>query len=270
MFKTNAASANAIINPYLALAKYESWYGIGCGNRLYEEFKRKDSNGINRRDLIIDQVLLPEQDNHCCYCMKRIDDHSDNATIEHIVPESALSNTQINHYFSARSAGLNPGNVCLTDDYVNSGSRPSPYPHHVAYHNFAVACKDCNTNRSNNEIEPLFLFAGIESEVSYDRITGEVNWPNDPVFSNPQSLSSPTLEKIDLNRPLLKAIRAVWFYAKREGIIPSMKNRNRLVYGAMGVLFAHTASVKKEDLDAFLSLTTVEIWKLALKYSYFG
>lgn len=270
IFKTNNTDANAIIDPYLALAKNESWYGINCGDRLYEEFKRKDNNGDNRRDLIIDQVLLPEQDNHCCYCMRRIDNHADNATIEHIVPESVVSASQINHYFSARSAGLNSGNVCLTNDYVNNGSVPPPYPHHVAYHNYTVACKDCNSNRSNEVIEPLFLFPGIESEVVYDSLTGEVNWPNDPVYSNSQSLSRPTLEKIDLNRPLLKAIRAVWFYAKREGIIPSMDNRNDLISGAFGEVYSHSVSMKDEDFRAYLNLFTEEMWKRALKYSYFG
>ena len=114
--KSNEVVANAIIDAYLTWAQTQSWYGV-YDYKLYEKLGLKLATGFNNRQRLVDSILLPEQSNRCCYCMRRITDHNDDASIEHIVPKSVTSRADLAHYFSARSGGLNPSNVCLTRDY---------------------------------------------------------------------------------------------------------------------------------------------------------
>ena len=269
ILKNNDAAANALIDPYLTWAKGQWWYGENCGSVLYNKLRFRDANGDNNRIRLIEEVLLPEQEHRCCYCMRHIADRMDDASIEHIVPQHTTTNAEMNHYFTARSGTLNSDNVCLTPDYVRRGNVGAPYPHHVAYHNFSVACRDCNSSRGNYVIEPIFLFAGIRGEVVYNDRTGEAEWALDPAYVNPVP-ELPTLEKVGVNRPLLKAIRAVWFYAKRNGLNPTTAGREDLIFGAVGDSLDAEPGMRDDDFDAYLSLNTDEMWDKLLKYDYFG
>ena len=267
IIKNNDAAANAIIDPYLAWAQTQQWYGVNIDN-LYKKLGLKLATGFNNRQRLVDTVLLPEQLNRCCYCMRRIANHSDDASIEHIVPQSTVINADMNQYFSARSGGLNAANVCLSQDFINNGSVPPPYPHHVAYHNYVVACRKCNSERRHYKIEPLFLFNGIHGEVTYDVYTGMAEWAMDPAYADPNPVL-PTLEKAGLNRPILKAIRVVWFYVKRNNVNLVTANRSDLIYAAVGESLASNPSMNDDDFNAYLSLNTNEMWNLFLKYDYF-
>jgi 5-methylcytosine-specific restriction endonuclease McrA len=266
--KNNEAAANSIIDSYLTWAKTQVWYGVN-NDHLYSKLGLVLATGFNNKQRLIDTILLPEQSNRCCYCMRRIVDHSDEASIEHIIPQSTTSNTILSHYFSARSGGLNSANVCLSPDFINNGSVPPPYPHHVAYHNFVIACRTCNSKRWHLEIDPLFLFSGINAEVNYNQYTGEAKWLFDPAYSDPAPVF-PTLEKAGVNRPILKAIRVVWFYLKRNGLTPSAAKRDELIYGAIGDSLSVDPSMSDEDFNAFIDLNTAGMWDLFLKYDYFG
>ena len=266
--KNHESAANAIINRYLSWAQTQLWYGRHI-DYLYDMLSSKLDTGFNNKHLLMDSILLPEQANRCCYCMRMMVDHNDEASIEHIVPQSLTSNAGLSHYFSARSGGLNAANVCLSQDFFLNGSVAPPYPHHVAYHNFVVACRKCNSERQNYEIEPLFLFAGIHAEVSYDQFTGEATWQNDPALTDPNP-RLPVLSVVGVNRPLLKAIRVVWFYVKRKGEVPTTANRSNLIYGALGDSLGANPTMSDNDFEAYLSLNTDEMWNLFLKYDYFG
>lgn len=266
--KNQDAAANAVIRPYLTWAQTQRWYGMNL-DHLYNKLGLKLATGVNNKQRLVNSILLPEQANRCCYCMRRMVDHTDDASIEHIVPQSTTSRADLTRYFSARSGGLNAANVCLSQDFINNGSVAPPYPHHVAYHNYVVACKRCNSARWHHPIEPIFLFAGIKAEVNYDEYTGEAVWPLDPAYSNPNPIL-PTLEAADVNRSMLKAIRVVWFYVKRNGLDPATENRSNLIYGAVGDSLAASPAMSDDDFDAYLSLNTDEMWNLFLKYDYFG
>jgi len=269
IIKTRDTAANALIDPYLIWVQRQWWYGENCGTQLYNKLRLREVNGDNNRQRLIDEVLLPEQDYRCCYCMRHISNRMDDASIEHIIPQHTATQNEMNRYFSKRSGGLNSGNVCLTADYVRRGTVEAPYPHHVAYHNFSVACRECNSSREHSDIVPLFLFAGVHDEVVYNEYTGEVDWIYDPAYANPVP-ELPTLEKVGLNRPILKAIRAVWFHAKRNGLRLSVGRRENLIYGAVGDSLNANPKMRDDDFVAFLSLNTDEIWNTLLKYDYFG
>ena len=266
--KNQDAAANAIIDPYLTWAQTQRWYGVNI-DHLYEKLGLKLATGFNNRQRLVDSVLLPEQTNRCCYCMRRMDDHTDDASIEHIIPQSTTTNAELAHYITARSGGLNAANVCLSQDFINNGSVPPPYPHHVAYHNFVVACKRCNSARWHQPIAPIFLYAGINAEVNYDEFTGEAVWPLDHAYVNPNPVL-PTLEAADVNRPILKAIRVVWFYVKRKRLNPDVESRSDLIYGAVGESLVANPTMSDDDFEAYLSLNTDEMWSLFKKYDYFG
>ena len=266
--KNNEAAANAIIDQYLMWAQSQLWYGVDIVH-LYDKLGLKLATGFNIKQRLIDNILLPEQNNRCCYCLRRMTDHNDDASIEHIVPQSLTSRAGLAHYFSARSGGLNGANVCLSQDFIINGSVPPPYPHHAAYHNFVAACRTCNSARWHHEIEPLFLFAGIHAEVNYDEYTGRAEWPNDPALTDPVP-KLPTLEAADVNRPILKAIRVVWFYARRNGLKPTLVNRSDLIYGSVGESLAANPAMTDDDFDAYMSLNTEQMWDLFMKYDYFG
>lgn len=56
--KNNEAHANPIIDDYLTIARAESY----DADHLYKQF-----GSFSRKNELIDNVLLPEQDNLCCY-----------------------------------------------------------------------------------------------------------------------------------------------------------------------------------------------------------
>ena len=78
------------------------------------------------------------------------------------------------------------------------------------------------------------------------------------------------MDAADVNRPILKAIRVVWFYIKRNRLSPTATNRGDLIYGAVGDSLVANPAMSDADFDAFLSLNTDEMWNLFLKYDYFG
>lgn len=267
--KSNEISANLIIDRYLKFARRQPWYSA---EQLYKGFR--GSRGKHR---LIDSVLLPEQFCRCCYCQKHLYNHTDSdVTIEHIIRQGIPDALSMQSYFNPQFIGLNSRNVCHTDDYVNNNRRPKPYPHKVAYHNFAVACKKCNSVRGHQDIDPPFLFPHIEQEVAYDRLTGKVKWNNDPFV--PTLTERFTLDKLELNTPLLKAMRAIWIFGKDHPVrsystpdtVSTLEQRRDLIYRTMAASASNNRWFSLDDQDAFISLMTDELWRELLKYDYFA
>lgn len=282
--KVNEARANAIITPYLQYALQQPWYGNDPKHgrySLYERMRGYPPNSPNSpkcRSELLDTVLLPEQRNLCCYCLRRIDDHNDDASIEHIIPKSVDTNSKLIRYFNKRLPNLNSSKICLTDTFVANRTiinYNQPYPHMVSYHNFAASCRKCNSSRGHEEIEIVFLHSNIHNEVSYNKDTGEAEWRNDPVQDPDSPVTDiPTLEKLKLNSPLYKAIRATWFQAKRDGINPSKltssQDQAELIFSAMSTAIDKDVHFTTKDFRGFEDLLVPANWALFLKYDYFG
>ncbi len=254
--KNHAPQANAIIDAYLRLITIPSQYRP---QKLYQGF----SNNFGKNNLI-NNVLLPEQGNRCCYCMR-----SRPGTIEHIIPKSVSPNG-LNYYFNIGLGGLIAANICHTRVYMGGNSNPGQYPHEVAYYNFAMACSKCNNERrGSKEIYPLFLIPNIKQQVIYNRNTGKVFWSKDPDILNP------TIEKLELNGEQLKAIRSVWIFGhdnptqtySTPDTVNSINEREELVYRAFGKALMNDNSI---SIDAYLSLLNEEGWRLVREYNYFA
>lgn len=267
--KSREAAANPIIDRYLRTAEQQSWY---CAKELYKQFR--GSLGKHR---LIDNVLLPEQGYRCCYCQKQLGNHTDKeVTIEHIIRQGISNYLSMLQYFKPQYLGLDARNVCHTDDFVRGRHQTPPYPHRVAYHNFAIACRRCNDARGHQDVDIPFLYPNIASEVSYDRATGKAKWNNDPFV--PSLTEKYTLDKLKLNTPLLKAIRAVWLFGKDHPLrgystpdtVRGLDQRRDLIYRTMAASFKNNRFFSLDDQDAFISLLTDELWKELLKYDYFA
>lgn len=267
--KSNETRANRIIDSYLRFARKQTWYSA---SEIYKGFW-----GSRGKHHLIDNILLPEQSNLCCYCQKRLTDHSDvNVTIEHIIRQGIANEMSMLPFFKPEYLGLNIHNVCHTDNYVNNNIRPKPYPHKVAYHNFAIACQRCNCARGHQDIDIPFLYPSIENDVIYDRYCGKAKWVSDPFV--PQLTDKYTLDKLELNTPLLKAIRTVWMVGKDHPVsnfstpdtIKTLDQRRDLIYRSMGQAAIQNRWFSLDDQDAFLSLLTDELWDEVLKFDYFG
>lgn len=267
--KISDAQANNIIDTYLAQARTQRWY---CAENLYRKF-----SGNKGKHNLIDKILLPEQNNRCCYCMKHLTNHNDpDVTIEHVIRQSSDVAT-LNRYFLKHIPGLSSQYICHTNDYVSGASLPGQYPHRVAYHNMVMACESCNgmKGRGNEEIDPLFFVSNIHQTVTYNRSTGEMAWLADPETINPASNELPSVEKIKLNRPHYKAIRSLWLFGKDHptdrystpDTITTEDDKEDLVLRA---LESSTSSDPTTDIDVYIDLLAPHFWCEVLKYGYFA
>lgn len=134
-------------------------------NLTYTDFDNK---------LMLSRLLLKEQNNFCCYCMKHIIENE--TTLEHIIPNKSNNSGDFDIYKAYNQI----------DTFVffweramctNRISVP-PFPHILAYENLVASCngyiptaglsKCCNNIRGSKEIIPLFCLANVEQELKYE------------------------------------------------------------------------------------------------------
>ena len=112
-------------------------------------------------------VLLENQNNLCCYCMKELE--SIMTTLEHIIPHR-VSTGDFPKYLTVNNL---KNHVIHKDNFdKNIYIIPPPkYPHDIAYHNLVASCNSntsCNHFRSDKFIFPLMYDAEIENMVQYN------------------------------------------------------------------------------------------------------
>lgn len=256
--KINDTRANVIIDRYLASIRSKKWF------KTDDIYKKHFTCSPYKKDLK-NNILLPEQEHRCCYCMKRFNYPTDSdATIEHLIPRSTANNSNFTNYFAISYPGLTSNNVCHTDDYKAGTAQLGQYPHHVAYHNFAIACNSCNNRRGNYFVGFPFLLPDCCQHVSYNRKTGKISWFDDPKLFDGSPESEIMVNLVELNRPLLKAIRAVWFYGKDHptgnystpDTVHNIQERKELIYNAFGAAVDANPDFTPSDMDSFINLET--------------
>lgn len=166
------------------------------------------------RPIEMKKVLLEEQNNYCCYCMKLLDNNSE-TTMEHIIPRSVADQIEMDKYF------LYPvlsDNIMLHEVFRASTVKlvMPKYPHHLAYYNLVASCKGtiiseianpndrtskfCNGFRGDNYIIPMFYDENVAEKIFYTR--GGMVIPIDEWEI--------TVENINLNDNTLEKIRHIW------------------------------------------------------------
>lgn len=144
---------------------------------LFSAFRSdKNDEGILTQNLL-KNVLLEEQKNRCCYCMRRLDSDNEKKSLEHLIPKEVKEQTIFNKYLNPETV-LNETNVCLAKDCIDKDERNfPPFPHTVAYQNLTVSgegkvansgtSNHCNIKRGSGFIEPFVLYSNISNEVKY-------------------------------------------------------------------------------------------------------
>ncbi|MEB2778088.1 hypothetical protein SYJ56_22435 [Algoriphagus sp. D3-2-R+10] len=114
------------------------------------------------------EVLLEEQNNLCCYCMKNLSNNN-TTTLEHIIPHKSKKE----EFDIYNHPNLND-NVLHMDEFRRDLNiiPPNKYPHDIAYHNLIASCDSnthCNHGRGNKPIKVLIYNPNIHDEIEYNR-----------------------------------------------------------------------------------------------------
>ena len=234
---------------------------------LYKIFRTdKGADGISTRKKLID-ILLREQNHRCCYCMRKLDENTDEITLEHIILNSIKDRAEFSQYFRRQTVLCDK--TTLASEFISNKGEDDvpPYPHTVAYENLSASCNGrffsktekphcCNLKRGEKFLEPFILYHGIQNEFKY-KIDGTVIW-------NAETSMVPSVVVLGLNNSMLKIIRRMWFYASKEDIDLKSADRNEFIKRFTGEIVGD-----KEALALLNNFKTDGYWNLLMKYSYF-
>lgn len=249
-----------------------------CNVDYSGSFSSKLTNGTSYKRQMID-VLLRNQSNHCCYCMRRIDS-ADDVDVEHIIPQSTR-NIDVDYYRTA--PGLDKNNVILTSEYIHADNQACPpYPHTVSYNNLVASCYgtfpklknnevvtsdkgSCNNTRGNSNAYPIYFLPNVSELVRYHK-TGKIYAKPNTGYENKVG---DVICNAGLGRETLTSIRQLWFllkdFSKPEILKCSndVKARRNLL---LDVLRQLSPSVAKK---LYVQFEKEEYWKTFLLYDWF-
>lgn len=186
-------------------------------DQLYQNFShrsfRKGSSGW-------EQLLLQEQEQRCCYCMRRLQPSSLN--IEHVIPRNlppATARAEFQQYTHA--APVLAREVMLSADFAQipfqspaAIAQEPKMPHRIALANLLASCNGkneesplegccCNNYRGHDYLLPLMLMPEVAERVSYDGKEGLIRiTPSESSWEKIISL---------LNKDTYKEIRKIWY-----------------------------------------------------------
>jgi hypothetical protein len=220
-------------------------------------------------------ILLEEQENRCCYCMRRLDNNS--ISVEHLVPESFEGldeddeyNFYATHASAIREYVITCRNFVKASKNLNIKNNEFKFmPHLIAHSNLFPACQSnkpgcsCNNHRGNHRILPLMLMPNVNSLVEYNT-AGECI-----LFHCDIEASFSTLKHLDINTNALKKIRHLWYLFSHINLCPTsssnneFKDRDRLLRLAFGI---SPNEILPLEYQNFLSDT---YWQLFLQYDWF-
>jgi hypothetical protein len=257
-----ATEAEAIVSAFLKELKVE---GAEYPKDLYSAFKSaKNEENILLQNLLTN-LLLKEQHNRCCYCMRKLDSEDEEKTIEHLIPNKTKSKAIFDTYLNPKTV-LNDENVCFAEDFINKQeTKFPPYPHTIAYHNLSVSCNGkisrsgsaihCNLKRGDEYMEPFILYSKISEEFKYTT-NGFVLWKD----------KKNILDQLGLNTTRLRMIRCIWFHATQNNFnLLECNDTQRRIF-----LIKLEKEVPNDEWDMLNNFkTNNQYWKLLKKYDYF-
>lgn len=133
-------------------------------NLTYESFNTNE----------LKNLLLEEQGQYCCYCMKLISDRE--TTLEHIIPNNAPDPATYTDYVQYGEIETSVFFWC--DNMRFTKINTPPFPHIIAYENLVASCNGyipsegksrcCNNMRGSERIIPLFYLPNVTDEIKYD------------------------------------------------------------------------------------------------------
>lgn len=187
---TNRAAGNQVTQDYLDGHCKDAgghYSGITYRNRrrtTYPEFCSCGSPTYYNRMV---RLLLNEQNDRCCYCLRRLNfvtpDHDEAVTIEHIVPQSITIARQAEFdQYRTFAPNINT-NVVLKDRFESTPGpqHTPPFPHTIAYDNMVASCNGsfppgvgskacCNGKRENYMALPVYFRSDIAQSLDYTSV----------------------------------------------------------------------------------------------------
>lgn len=228
-------------------------------------------------------ILLQNQNCHCCYCMRRLTGVGD-TTLEHIVPQSATAE-DFEKYRKDEFPYIK-NHLILSDVFSKKINPPLvPRPHTVSYDNLVASCKGlfprineineaeqdtsghtCNNVRGNKEALPIYLLHNVSSIIKYQKNGDIVVSPENEWCSSATTM----IISANLTRESLTDIRRLWYVFKnvpREDIL-SCKNEDDRLAPILDNLYL-TDIDRKSIKRLSLKFKKEDYWKIFLLYDWF-
>ncbi len=231
-----------------------------------------------------EHLLLQEQNDRCCYCMKRL--HAGALNIEHVIPRNIQATDQeeeLRKYTNASQ--LLKQNVELSSEFAKRHfankealSEVTKFPHRIALTNLLASCNGkfgkpqdgccCNNARSNDYLLPLMLMPEVDQRIKYDKHSGLIMlYPKEKSW-----------EKMlqTLNDGTYKEIRVLWYKAwlhKDEFQLESLVHydtKERILF--LNLIFDVDNFTKiSEEYQKYAGILTGDsvYWKLFLDFDWF-
>lgn len=244
-------------------------------NDFYNAFCTEidDAHGhVKFRQRLIDEVLIPEQEGRCCYCMRRLSECK-SMTVEHIMPNHSVDKTELDTY-RLRATPLD--GLPHSDDYRSTemGANP-PHPHSIAYQNLIMSCDGnffnesakpvcCNLKREHRFLLPFVLYPNIEDAFVY-HTDGTAEWTEDP---EPPESNKNAVNVLKLNIPLLRTIRRIWFFCHDNNLDPGIKEKDEIVNTMIG--FLASPDLTEGESNMILNFKKDKYWNLFKQYNAFA
>lgn len=242
---------------------------------MYNAFSTEidDAHGhVKFRQRLIDEVLNPEQDGRCCYCMRKLSACL-TTTVEHIMPNHAENKGELDEY---RTKPTVLDNLPHPADFkkMNPIAFP-PHPHPIAYQNLVLSCDGdlfkektkpvcCNLKRNHTFLPPFVLYENIEQTFEY-MPDGTAEWTEDP---EPPESRNNAIRILGLNRSILKMVRRIWFFCNDNGIDPHTAKKEVVVNTMMGYIASPDTSERETNM--LLNFKISKYWELLLEYDAFA
>lgn len=250
----------------------------------YDDSFRKLPDKRNSYYKQMTKVLLKNQHNHCCYCMRRLTG-DDDTTLEHIIPQAADENI-LSDYQKEAFPMFNNQHIKLSNVFSHEENpNLSILPHTVCYDNLVASCYGlfpkpqgesavddksghcCNNVRGNNNALPLYFLADINSILSY--------CANGYIIANKNSEWANEAENLILNTKLmwtsLVDIRVMWYVLRNVDLKKIAEAGNDPIsrYDLIQDNLLDTDFPPKRMKDLATKFEKDKYWKCFLLYDWF-
>lgn len=224
---------------------------------------------IRFRQRLIDDVLQPEQQNLCCYCMRTL--APIHANIEHVMRNHASDDAELSQY-RVQPTPLDGIPHPNTYKQIPDNTHP-PHPHAIAYQNLVLSCNGilineskpacCNLKRQNKFLYPFILYRDIAHRFEYLH-DGTANWIDDP---EPFGTLRNSMRVLGLNHPVLKTIRRIHFFCTEHGLDYQTTPRSVIINEMLGHL---SPDPSNQEANHITNFKQDKYWQLLEHYHYFS
>ena len=250
----------------------------------YDDSFRKLPDKRNSYYKQMTKVLLKNQHNHCCYCMRRLTGDND-TTLEHIIPQAADENI-LSDYQKEAFPMFNNQHIKLSNVFSHEENpNLSILPHTVCSDNLVASCYGlfpkqqgestvedksghfCNNVRGKKKVLPLYFLADINSILSY--------CANGYIIANKNSEWANEAENLILNTKLmwtsLVDIRVMWYVLRNVDLEKIAEAGNDPIsrYDLIQDNLLDTDFPPKRMMDLTTKFKKDKYWECFLLYDWF-